>query len=46
MVESVKKFKIVGHRGGFHPENTLESFKKAYDEGLLGLEMDVWLTSD
>ncbi|WP_180968111.1 glycerophosphodiester phosphodiesterase [Cytobacillus massiliigabonensis] len=40
--------KIYGHRGakGSYPENTLLSFKKAIDQGVDGLEIDVHLTKD
>ncbi|MCM3569925.1 glycerophosphodiester phosphodiesterase [Neobacillus mesonae] len=40
--------KIYGHRGakGSYPENTLLSFKKAIDQGVDGLELDVHLTKD
>lgn len=40
--------KIYGHRGakGIYPENTLLSFKKAIDQGVDGLELDVHLTKD
>ncbi|MEK5444351.1 glycerophosphodiester phosphodiesterase [Fredinandcohnia sp. FSL W7-1320] len=40
--------KIYGHRGakGLYPENTLLSFKKAIDQGVDGLELDVHLTKD
>lgn len=40
--------KIYGHRGakGSYPENTLLSFKKAIDQGVEGIELDVHLTLD
>jgi glycerophosphoryl diester phosphodiesterase len=40
--------KIYGHRGakGSYPENTLLSFKKAIEQGVDGLELDVHLTKD
>jgi len=38
--------KVYGHRGGFLPYNSLESFKKAKDEQIDGVELDVWLTTD
>ncbi|MEH7378884.1 glycerophosphodiester phosphodiesterase [Bacillus sp. JJ1533] len=40
--------KIYGHRGakGIYPENTLLGFKKAIDQGVDGLELDVHLTKD
>ena len=38
--------KVYGHRGGFLPYNSLEAFKKARDEQIDGVELDVWLTSD
>ncbi|CAA9990543.1 glycerophosphodiester phosphodiesterase, putative [Plasmodium knowlesi strain H] len=46
---------IVGHRGcgtseaggtSPYPENSLYSFKKALDENIDGVELDVWLTKD
>ncbi|KYN93721.1 glycerophosphodiester phosphodiesterase, putative [Plasmodium reichenowi] len=46
---------IVGHRGcgsstaggiSRYPENSLFSFKKALDENVDGVELDVWLTKD
>ncbi|ANQ10435.1 Uncharacterized protein PCOAH_00050700 [Plasmodium coatneyi] len=46
---------IVGHRGcgtseaggtSPYPENSLYSFKKAVDENIDGIELDVWLTKD
>ncbi|KJP88522.1 hypothetical protein AK88_01801 [Plasmodium fragile] len=46
---------IVGHRGcgtseaggtSPYPENSLYSFKKAVDENIDGVELDVWLTKD
>eukprot|EP00331_Platyophrya_macrostoma_P000090 CAMPEP_0176406314 /NCGR_PEP_ID=MMETSP0127-20121128/805_1 /TAXON_ID=938130 /ORGANISM="Platyophrya macrostoma, Strain WH" /LENGTH=286 /DNA_ID=CAMNT_0017785431 /DNA_START=27 /DNA_END=887 /DNA_ORIENTATION=- len=42
------KMRIEGHRGmGRHePENTLQSFARAIDEELDGVELDVWLTKD
>jgi glycerophosphoryl diester phosphodiesterase len=38
----------IGHRGSpYHfPENTMESFKKALDEGANGLEFDICTTKD
>jgi len=40
--------KIYGHRGsmGTMPENTIIGFKKAIDEGVDGLELDVHMTHD
>ncbi|MBS4192406.1 glycerophosphodiester phosphodiesterase [Bacillus sp. FJAT-49705] len=40
--------KIYGHRGakGIYPENTLLSFKKAIEQGVDGLEIDVHLSKD
>ncbi len=40
--------KIYGHRGakGMYPENTLLSFKKAIEQGVDGLEIDVHLSKD
>ena len=37
---------VVGHRGGFQPENTLLAFNQARQHGLAGVELDVWLTAD
>ncbi|MCA9838637.1 MAG: glycerophosphodiester phosphodiesterase [Trueperaceae bacterium] len=39
---------LIGHRGvrGKKPENTLEAFKLAFDEGLDGIECDVQRTKD
>ncbi len=39
---------IVGHRGASHaaPENTLASFKLAFEEGADGIEGDFYLTKD
>lgn len=40
--------KIIGHRGarGLATENTLESFQKAIDLGVDGIEFDVWTSKD
>lgn len=40
--------KIIGHRGarGLVTENTLESFQKAIDLGVDGIEFDVWTSKD
>ncbi|AEV28784.1 glycerophosphoryl diester phosphodiesterase [Sphaerochaeta pleomorpha str. Grapes] len=40
--------KTVGHRGfsGRYPENTMLSFKKAYEVGCDGIELDVHLSKD
>lgn len=40
--------KIYGHRGakGTYPENTLLSFAKAIEQGVEGLELDVYMTKD
>jgi len=42
------KTKIIAHRGfsGKYPENTMLAFKKAYEAGADGIELDVHLTSD
>ena len=37
---------ILGHRGGFKPDNTLSAFQKAKDNHLKGVELDVWITKD
>lgn len=37
---------IMGHRGGFAPQNSLASFTKAIEHGLSSIELDVWLTCD
>ena len=36
--------KTYGHRGGFTPYDTMDSFKKAVSYGLDGVEIEVWLT--
>ena len=43
-----KRSLVFGHRGasGYCPENTLVSFKKAFEMGADGVELDVQLTSD
>ncbi|MBS4195677.1 glycerophosphodiester phosphodiesterase [Lederbergia citri] len=40
--------KIYGHRGcmGIYPENTMLGFKKAIEQGVDGLELDVHMTKD
>ena len=37
---------ISGHRGGFKPDNCLMSFKKARDNKLQAIELDIWITKD
>ena len=37
---------VVGHRGGFKPDNTLSAFKQAKDNNLKAVELDVWITLD
>lgn len=43
-----RTLQVEGHRGfpSKAHENTLESFRIAVDEGLPGIEFDIWLTSD
>jgi len=43
-----RKLDIQGHRGarGLMPENTIPAFKKAIDEGVTTLELDVVITKD
>ena len=43
-----KKLTIEGHRGYLSkaPENSLESFLVAFEEGIDGIETDLWLTKD
>lgn len=40
--------KIIGHRGyaALYPENTMLSFKKAYEHGADGIELDIHMTVD
>lgn len=38
--------KTYGHRGGWKPFNSIDVFKKAKQENIDGVELDVWLTSD
>ena len=40
--------KIFAHRGfsGEYPENTMLAFRKAYETGCDGIELDVQLTKD
>tara|TARA_B110000285_G_C14738080_1_gene429526 strand:+ start:99 stop:314 length:216 start_codon:yes stop_codon:yes gene_type:complete len=38
--------KTLGLRGGYKPWNSLESFKKAKEAKLDGVQLDVWLTAD
>ncbi len=40
--------KILGHRGfaGIYPENTMLAFRKAYESGCDGIELDVQTTKD
>ena len=38
--------KTLGLRGGYQPWNSLESFKKAKEAKLDGVQLDVWLTAD
>lgn len=37
---------IQGHRGGFAPGNSPQSFMKALECGVQSVELDVWLTKD
>ncbi|MDP6570262.1 MAG: glycerophosphodiester phosphodiesterase [Candidatus Marinimicrobia bacterium] len=43
-----EKLTVIGHRGApvLAKENTLDSFKSAFDAGLIGIELDVQLSSD
>ena len=41
-----RKMVIAGHRGGFQPDNTLFAFKKAKDNNVEAVELDIWLTKD
>jgi len=42
-----KMVSIMGHRGGFRPMNSLNSFKMALDSQIVKVvELDVWLTKD
>lgn len=41
MAPKRKQMMIQGHRGGFQPENTMEGFKNAVDNGLDAIELDV-----
>ena len=44
----MKKVKIFAHRGAsaYAPENTLEAFRLAMEQGADGIELDVQLTKD
>ena len=44
----MKTVSIFAHRGASHqaPENTLEAFQKAVDQGVDGIELDVQMTKD
>lgn len=46
--KSKKKMRIFAHRGfsGEYPENTMLAFKKAWEVGCDGIELDVQLTKD
>lgn len=48
MVILMKKTKIFAHRGasGYAPENTLEAFALAVEQGADGVELDVQMTKD
>jgi len=41
-------FEVIGHRGAgsLEPENTLQSFKRAYDLGCRRVELDIHVTAD
>mmetsp|Transcript_15525 Transcript_15525/g.26246 ORF Transcript_15525/g.26246 Transcript_15525/m.26246 type:complete len:190 (+) Transcript_15525:62-631(+) len=41
-----QKMVIIGHRGGFAPENTLHAFKMAKKHSLQAVELDIWITLD
>jgi len=44
----MERSRILGHRGacGYAPENTLEAFRLALDQGADGYELDVHMTAD
>ena len=44
----MKKVRIFAHRGAsaYAPENTLEAFRLAMEQGADGIELDVQLTKD
>jgi glycerophosphoryl diester phosphodiesterase len=46
--ERKKRPLVVGHRGGSqkYQENTMKAFKEAYQNGLDGVEMDVYISKD
>jgi len=48
MTAQIKHFDVQGHRGsrGLMPENTIEAFKRAIDEGVETLELDVVISKD
>ena len=48
MTAQTSHFEIQGHRGsrGLMPENTIEAFKRAIDEGVETLELDVVISKD
>lgn len=47
-LESENRMRIFAHRGfsGKYPENTMLAFRKAYETGCDGIELDVHLTKD
>lgn len=41
-----KPMVIAGHRGGFKPDNSMHAFKKAKQNQLQAIELDIWITTD
>ncbi len=46
--ESLSKTKVFAHRGysSKAPENTMPAFKKAFEVGAHGIELDIQMTKD